>query len=295
MAAFLARERTLVQRSMQVGLSSDSHELRFERELVARVNPAAVGVGLSGPALQVFYALPAFTFEPFRTRGLITYPLRFRLVAWDSSGAVAALLDTILTITRFAPATGDLPILGRVEVPLAAGRYSYRMALQSGDRAGVTLPPDTLHVAGPPPLGAAGLALSDLLLGGTPTSMVWHPPLGDSVSVDPAAVFGRNSTMQLAAEVYGPSTGAKLRARAFVAPLGAPAGTPLKWRSFPGASGWKRFSPGVSPVPSVGRLRLDFPLKKLAPGRYLLELLVTDEHKQSARGRRVFEVRAVEP
>ncbi|HEU5303557.1 MAG TPA: GWxTD domain-containing protein, partial [Gemmatimonadales bacterium] len=143
---YQSQERRVGQESIAVGTTSDSYELRFHDELKARSEVLAVGRDSAGHQLQIAYAISGATLEPVTvTRGFL-YSVRVRFVATDGRGQVVSALDT----TRHFVAPERVPpnehLVGRVGVTVPAGSLAYRLAIQQGEEAGVTLPRDTVRV-----------------------------------------------------------------------------------------------------------------------------------------------------
>ena len=82
------------------------------------------------------------------TRGYL-YSIRVRFVALDRLGRVAASVDTTRHFVSPAPVPGSEHLVGRLNVPVPPGTYTYRLAVQEGEDAGVVLPRDSLRVGRP--------------------------------------------------------------------------------------------------------------------------------------------------
>ncbi|MBA3521072.1 MAG: GWxTD domain-containing protein, partial [Gemmatimonadales bacterium] len=157
-----SEERQVGQESIALGTTSDSYELRFPNELEVRSEVLAVGRDSSGPQVQIAYAISGESLEPVTvTRGHL-YSVRVRFVASNRMGKVVASLDTTRHFVAPAPVPDGEHLVGRVSVPVPQGLHEYRLAIQQGEEAGITLPRDTVRVGQPT---SASLTLSDLVLG----------------------------------------------------------------------------------------------------------------------------------
>ncbi len=100
----------------------------------------AVGTDSSGPQVQIAYAIAGSSLEPVTvTRGYL-YSVRVRFVATDQRGQVVSSLDTTRHFVAPAPVPPGEHLVGRVSAPVPQGELQYRLAIQQGEAAGVTLP-----------------------------------------------------------------------------------------------------------------------------------------------------------
>src|SRR5439155_5450731 len=90
-------------------------------------------------------------------------------------------------------------LIGRVELPLPAGLWNWRAALQQGESLGVVLPIDSARAgaAGPP------LSLSELALGVREASVMWLPTPADTVYLTPFELFPEGRELELYYEGSG--------------------------------------------------------------------------------------------
>ena len=168
---YQSQERRVGQESIALGTTSDSYELRFHNELKARSEVLAVGRDSTGHQVQIAYAISGSSMEPVTvTRGFL-YSVRVRFVATDNNGQVVSSLDT----TRHFVAPERVPpnehLVGRIGATVPVGALQYRLAIQQGDEAGVTLPRDSVRVGA---TNAAALGLSDLVLGARSANLTWR-------------------------------------------------------------------------------------------------------------------------
>jgi GWxTD domain-containing protein len=175
---YQSQERRVGQASIALGTTSDSYELRFPEELKAHSEVLAVGRDSAGPLVQIAYAIAGSSLEPVTvTRGYL-YSIRLRFVATDNRGQIVASLDT----TRHFVAPASVPpqehLVGRVSTTVRPGSLQYRLSLQQGEAAGVTLPRDSVRVG---PVTPSMLSVSDLVLGNRSTSLTWRRTPDDTV------------------------------------------------------------------------------------------------------------------
>jgi len=286
---YQTEERQVGQESIALGTTSDSYELRFPEELKARSEVLAVGHDSTGTQVQIAYAIDGATLEPVMvTRGYL-YSVRVRFVATDRMGRVAASLDTTRHFVAPAPVPDDEHLVGRVSVPLAPGRFDYRLAIQQGEETGVLLPRDTVRVGRPT---ATALALSDLVLGSRNTNLFWRRTAEDTVVFNPLGTYKRNESMELYYEVEGLSAGTEYTVRIAVRKQGGGGGLFRKIFGGGGAQISLKFEESASfPVTNTSRsLKLD----KLKPGMYTLEVAVEDDRGRMDRRLKQFQVVAEE-
>jgi hypothetical protein len=117
-----------------------------------------------------------------------------------------ATLDTSLVVEVGKPLGRQEYVVGRVELPLPPGKWTYRAALEQGDSGGVILPRDTVLVAHS---GEAALSLSDIALGSPGRAVPWRTDVGDTVLLAPSDLFRERSQVEIYYEVRGakPGTG----------------------------------------------------------------------------------------
>jgi GWxTD domain-containing protein len=267
---FQTEERRVGQESIALGTTSDSYELRFPQELKAHSEVLAVGRDSTGPEVQIAYAIAGSSLDPVPvTRGFL-YSVRLRFVAMDQKGAVVASLDTTRHFVAPAPVPPNEHLVGRVETSVPPGELHYRMAIQQGEAAGVTLPTDSVRV-GPP--GSAGLSLSDLVLGSRSANLTWKPTPDDTVLFNPLRTYRRSEEMELYYEIDG------LKPTPYTVELtvkkkGSGGGLFHKIFGGGGAAIRLKFQEQAT-TPRVASHR-NLQLSRLKPGNYVLDLVVLD-------------------
>jgi GWxTD domain-containing protein len=281
-ADYLARERALGRRSIQVGTLSDSYTLRFARDLDAWGTLMVAGGSGAQPAIQVLFAIPGYAIEPATGVAGVAYPVRVRFVALDPSGTVVASIDTVTRLEPGDRIAANRSLMGRVSVPIRPGRIVAQAAVQYGDYGGTAFGIDTLVVPSP---GAGEFALGDLLVGSPRGRLA--VPLGDGTSIQlaPGGVAHRSDGVDLAVEIFGLDPGATASLRLFVAPREGPdAGPPdaPRWRVFPDAPAESRVTRGSGSA-AIARWRIALPLKKLKPGSWTVAVVASDSAGRTAR------------
>ena len=284
-ARYHADERRLGRASMRIGTTTDSYGLRFERELTARTEVLAVGKDSVGPLVQLTYAIPGSSLVPAAANGGVRYDVRLRFVAFDSAGRVVASLDTVRHFLAATPVPPREHLVGRLAVPVPAGDYAYRLAVQQGDEAGVVLPTDTIHVPSPSP-GAPHL--SDLVLGSRAANLIWQASEADTVFFNPTRVHRAAEELRLYYELHGLPVGEMYTTQVLVRRGdGGGGGFLRKVFGGGGAAISVRFEEQAGPTPGIMRT---IALDKLRPGTYTLEVTVTDVRGRKDRRQREFQV-----
>jgi GWxTD domain-containing protein len=281
LASFREKERALTRESLRQVLTTDRFPLKFGRELAARHRLLALGTAGGGPSLHLFFSLPGLATVPAENGGAAAYPIRVRLVVWDSLGRPARAIDSTLSIPAEGRASGSAG--GHVELPLPAGLYSARFAIETRDGGGFVAHREGIRL-GPVP-GEPSLA--DVMLAAGRTGIpVRVEDSNGADRVDPKALFARSDTLMAASAVMGAAAGpAKLRA--LIRPIPNPADPNPKWRSFPGQDDWVV---GALSGADYSMVRMALPLKKVKVGGYEIEVVVIDARGKTSRSRTVFAV-----
>ena len=264
------RERALVHGSLAVGLSSDSHEPRFARELAARLHAVITTRRSPAPLLHLLVAVPGFGLEPEAVEGGFEYPMRLRLVGLDLAGEVRVELDTVIRLRSPSLVRPERYLQTHVDVPLPEPlTLVYRMALQVGAAGGSVSAVDTVRAM---PVVSAVPRVGDLVLG-PPTSRTMH----EGIVLGPMQSVSRSERLQLYTEVTGVSFEGRYSA---VFELRDPDTDELVLA--------RRFS-GRMPDGS-GAINRTLSLDGVPPGRYLARLVLTDPVRGSAQSRQRLQV-----
>jgi GWxTD domain-containing protein len=202
------RERAIGRVSIDYGTTTDSYELQFARRLTATANLIAVGERAGMPLAHFVFGLgPTGTTATEEAAGGVSYPVRVRVVVLDGAEHAVASADTAIVFRLDRPLGSGQYLIGRVELPLPSGGWSWRAAIDQGSEAGVVLPRDTVRAAGPGP----ALVLSDLALGVEAASATWQPPGAEPVLLTPFDLFPERSELRLYYEAAGAVPGAEYR------------------------------------------------------------------------------------
>jgi hypothetical protein len=171
-----------------------------------------------------------------------------------------------------------------VGTTVPSGSIQYRLALQQGEAAGVSIPRDSVRVG---PVNSAALSLSDLVLGTRTANLSWRRTADDTVLFNPLRTYRRSEEMELYYEIEG------LRPTPYTVELtvrkkGSGGGLFKKIFGGGGAALRLKFDEQAttSTVSTHRRLKLD----RLKPGNYVLELVVADAEGRKDRRRQEFQV-----
>jgi hypothetical protein len=201
------RERAIGQVSIAFGTTTDSYELQYTRRLSATANLVAVGERGDSPLAHFVFGIGAAETTPTDDGEAVSYRVRVRVVALDAADHAVASVDTAIVFRLHQVLGRGQWLIGRAELPLPPGRWSWRAAIEQGGDAGVVLPRDTVRVAG----GGPALALSDLALGVAAASATWQPAGNEPVLLTPFDLFPEGSELKLYYEAAGAAQGADYR------------------------------------------------------------------------------------
>jgi hypothetical protein len=95
-------------------------------------------------------------------------------------------------------------LVGRAELTVPPGSWTYRASLQQADSSGVVLPRDVVRVAAS---DGVSLSLSDIAMGTPGRAVPWVTDKADTVLLAPSAVFRKGSNIELYYEASGARTG----------------------------------------------------------------------------------------
>ncbi|HEY7612825.1 MAG TPA: GWxTD domain-containing protein [Gemmatimonadales bacterium] len=271
-----ARERGIGRASIALGTTTDSYELQFPETLGGVVDLVTVGDAGRGTLGHLVFAVAQPGTRPEREPGGVRYTVRLRAVASDEKKRPIADVDTTIVFHPSAPLGRAQYLIGRAELPLPPGRWTWRAALQMGDSLGIVLPRDTVRVP-----ATGGLSLSDLALGVPGASARWEPVPGDTVLLTPFDLFLEGSEVELYYEARGATPGTSYRHDIAV----------YRVRGEPGVAERR---PVVTlsvderaPAPQLRSHRV-LQLTRLKPGRYLIEVSLRTPGRQAVARRREF-------
>ena len=147
------------------------------------------------------------------------------------------------------------------------------------------LPRDTVRVGGP---SSVALALSDLVLGSRSTNLAWRRSEQDTVLFNPLQTFKRSEEMQLYYEVQGLQPGSPYEVRLAVRKQGGSGGLFRKIFGGGGAAISLKFDAQATATLESAHRGLQ--LERLKPGKYVLEVTVTDDEGRKDQRLRPFQV-----
>ena len=265
-----ARERALVQTSLEVGLASDSHEPRYPRDLAARLHAVATTRAASGPAAHLLIAVPGFGLEVEEFEGLYVYPMRLLFVGLDASGAVQVAIDTVVRPATATPVRPDRFLQVHFVVPLPeAATLTYRMGLFAGPNGGSVSPIDTIRTL---PADATVPRIGDLILG-APSSRLMQ----DGVTFGPMQSISRSERLELYTEITGLAGDGRYRASFEL--RDPDTGAMVFDQQFTGRLAGGR-----------GAITRRVSMRGAPPGRYVAVLVVTDQGDRSTQIRQRLQV-----
>ena len=282
---FQREEQTLTRNSVALATTTDSYDLRFERDLQASVQVLAAGARDGQNHVLITYAIPGTALTGMQSERGTIYQVRLRFSALGPDGVVATVDTTRVFLARTAvPAAEHL--VGYVLTPVPPGTWQYRLALQQGERAGLVSRNAVLTVA---PADGPTLGLSDPVLGSPTGGIAWRPTAADTVPLNPVGRFWSGETMDLYYEVTGLLRGEQYRTEVAInraPPEEVDALAPGKL--FKDAVLTVRFDEeaGASPIRSQRTIEL----RKLRPGDYTISVIVTDASRRVVRRSQSFRV-----
>jgi hypothetical protein len=258
-------ERHLGTSSIWIGTTTDSYQLRFGRRLSAVADLIAVGRSSGGSLAHFVFGIAAPGTSALPVQGGVAYPVRVRLVVLDTRDRAIARLDTTLVLQRQKALTRKEYLIGRAELTLPAGLWSYRAALQEGENAGVVLRRDSVAVAS---TDGASFSLSDIAMGTTSHAVTWVTQTADTVLLSPTDLFSQGAEVEIYYEANGAAARAQYQHQITV--LRNDAGKPRSKRRPMVSLSFNEEAAGP-----VIRSRRTVRLEGLQPGSYQVEVRVT--------------------
>lgn len=264
-------ERSIGNRSIRVGTTTDSWERRYAVELPAQVQILATAHDSVRPMVQVAYAIPADAVPGAARGGGTGIAPRVRVSVLDLDGKVVSVLDTFGPVVTPVPITTRKYLLGIVSAPVPPGKFTVRVGMEVAG-AGVVSGRDTVIV--PAPAGPA-LGLSDLALGAASVPLWWTSDRGDTIRVNPLAEFHAAEPIELAFEVDGLVADSSYKIEMVVKKPGG--SSPLRWIAKLFGGGGDPFKATTTQRATDHRIlvRREITLQKPKPGRYVLEVTVS--------------------
>lgn len=279
LGAAIERERQASRRSIQVGMTTDSDPIRFKREMEPLVQ--VFGAGTTQPKLGrlvVALSLPAndrLVAESLPAGG-VGYSLRLRVTSADDSGRTTLDVDTLVRVRlpRALERREYLSFVRTFDLP-ATGEQRVRVILTDTARAyGAVRVVNDVPL---PPLPTDRVEMSDLIIGSWRSGVVWRPPEGGEVPLQPLNAWPRTDALEIAFDLGGLRPSQGYRVRLGISDIGADSTTPPK------AS--VEFERSASASRELVTQSLG--LHTLRPGRYLLSVTVTVGDRVLQRSRRI--------
>ena len=269
-ARLLAEERRDIVRAVARGTTTDSYPLRFARDLRPVVTSFAMAGRGGRGELHVVFAIPVSALQAFPvTTGGTAYPLRLRVVVFDTLGRALGGADTLRVFRSAAPLPSGSYLTEQLVVGVPTGPLRFHFAVEEVNAdAGAMVAGEAVDA----PSAEGGLAASDLVIGRAGSGLIWRRPDGD-VPLNPLMRFPREGTLELYYELYGMPASAGVTTRVAVIPLG---GRSLLGRIFGRRGGARLEYTTQMDGPGFSRVRQRIDLGGLAPGRYALEVDLRD-------------------
>lgn len=261
--------RQATRAAISTTTTTDDYPLDFDRDLAPVVQSFGLrqGLGGAGGALVVV-AVDGGRMTPVKVGpdSVIAYPLVLRIIAKDeATGAVRRLDTTRMFATRAVLGEGQY-LTAQSLLPLPPGRHRITVMLGNGPERGngwergavVTLGPATV-----PDLAAGALSMSDLVLGREGSGQVWRAPDGP-VALNPLNTVPRGGMVEVYYQVGGLAQGREYRTTVEVSRIGSRSDrVRVEFRDT-----------AAEPRQAVRR---SIGLERLKPGRYILEVTLSDD------------------
>jgi GWxTD domain-containing protein len=281
---YLTEERRIGRRSIAIGTHTDSYELTYARALKLETNVVVAGRDSAHSLLHVTYAIPGSALHEVPSDRGHLYPVRLRLSVADRVGVPVATVDTTRLFIAREPVPPNEHLVGRLAVPVIPGNLTYRLAVEQGEDNGIILAADTVSVGD---FSGSRFELSGVVLGAREANLTWRPAEGDTVFFNPLGRYRRSTAMELYYEVYGLSQDAPFKTEVRVTKDGKGGLLGIFGSRKPAIRlGFEDRAEGLAT-----RVHRSVSLEKLDPGRYWIEVVVTDATGAERGSRASFEVR----
>jgi len=266
----VAEERIEVARAVARGTTTDSYPLRFERDLHPVVTSFAMAGRGGRGELHVVFAIPVSALQAFTVAtGGTAYPLRLRVVVFDTLGRALGGADTLRVFRSSAPLPSGSYLTEQLVVSVPTGPLRFHFVAEEVNAdAGAMVSGEAVDA----PSAERGLAASDLVIGRAGSGLVWRRPDGD-VPLNPLMRFPRDGALELYYELYGLPARASVLTHVSIVPRG---GRSLLGALFGRRSGVRIEYTTQTDAPGLARVRQHIDLGGLRPGRYDLELDLRD-------------------
>ncbi|MGE0353494.1 MAG: GWxTD domain-containing protein [Gemmatimonadales bacterium] len=267
LVSLTATERSMGQRSISRGTTTDSYRLIFDQPMNVRTDVMAVGESPRGSLLHVTWAIPGAALQPENNPLGLVYTVRLRVTVTDSLGRPVASLDTLKRFLSRVPVPAGENLVDHVALAVPPGTLHYRVAIQQSDQVGTVLPPATLQVGR---FDGSRFAVSSVVLGWRGANLRWVRPRADTVFFNPTGTFRQNGDMDLYYEVYGLPRGTTYQVELLVGRKGGGTGDKIFAGGRPALTlGFEERADS-----SVTHSRRSIVLDRLKPGAYILKLVI---------------------
>jgi hypothetical protein len=234
--------------------------------------------------MHVTYAIPGSVLTEVPTAQGHLYPVRLRLSVADRFAVPVALVDTTILYLAGEAVPSDRYLVGKLTVPVIAGSLVYRLAVEQGADKGIILAADTISAGD---FSGRRFELSGLIVGSREANLTWKPAPGDTIFFNPLRRYRRTTEMEMYYEVYGLESGAPIKTDVLVHKQGGGGFLGIFGSKKPAIKlGFQDVSEGT-----MTRIRRSLALDRLNPGKYTLEIVVTDPNGAVRRSHADFEVR----
>jgi GWxTD domain-containing protein len=267
-----AAERTVSLEMVHEAVTTDSYVRRYAASLRPVVSWFVVADAEMRPELHLVFAVSATRLHPVAAaEGAVTYPLTLHLLVTDSAtGMQVAVLDTVRVFHSAQRLGSGAFLTEQLVARVPAGRYRWAFVIEEQHAsAGDAVTRQVVDV----PAMASGFTVSDVVMGREGSGLVWRHSGGD-VPLNPLMRFPRDGEATLYYELYGLAQGTSVATRVRVIPAG---GRSMLRRLFGGGGGADLAYSTVTDAAGRSTVRQRIALKGLSPGRYTLQLELTDE------------------
>lgn len=280
---YLTEERLLGRRSIALGTHSDTYEVTYATRL--RVEARVVGVGhdSAGTILHVTYAIPGTGLREVASDRGHLYPVRLRVSVFDAWGKPVATIDTTRLFMSREPVPAAENLVGRLTVPVIAGRLTYRLAVEQGPDNGIILPTDSVTTGD---YSGGTFELSGVVLGTRGANLTWRPTPVDTVWFNPLGRFRRTTSMELYYEVYGLDRGTPFQTEILLRKQGGGGLLGLFGSKKPAL----RLAFEEQADGPTTRVQRSVSLERLQPGHYWVEVVIKNATGVQRRQLTSFEV-----
>lgn len=259
----VARYRELGLQAIAEATTTDAHARRFGRILTPVVQMYGLvrlpdGAGRALVAFAVPGAELAYTTPP-EAGGRAVYPLRLEVLMSRRNDGKRVDLDTLRRFATAAPLREGQYLTGLLEVRLEEGEYVASVVMSQDDRGALA----RMQALAVPP-AAGRLRVSDLVLGREGSGAVWHSGR-TAVPLNPLNSYSKGSEAEVYYQVAGLAEGVVYQTRLEL----------FDADPSPEAKSRLAIAFGASAAESRSEVTRTLGLKSLAPGRYRLQLTVT--------------------